>query len=104
MTHTQRLESITQELYNFSQDYKNQNEIGLGSEFEDTAKAIKQLIKVYNYGYDGYELDVINKHVTQKLNSLQRVLKTKSTNENDVNSHYILGSLNQYNTIIKKVN
>ncbi|MCD6017912.1 MAG: hypothetical protein K0S53_1033 [Bacteroidetes bacterium] len=103
MTHTQRLESITNELYDFSKNYKNQNEIGLSTEFEDAANAIQYLMKVYNYGYEGYEVDVWNKHVSQKLYSLQRVLKAKSSLQKDQTSIYILGSLMNYANTIKMI-
>lgn len=104
MTHTQRLASITNELYDFSTNYKNQNEINLGEEFEDTANALNHLVKVYNYGYDGYEIDVLNKHVSQKISTLQRVLNCKSSNQKDKTTIYALGSLSNYSTIIKKNN
>lgn len=103
MTHAQRLESITNELYDFGKNYKNQNEVGLGTEFEETAKAIQHLMKVYNYGYDGYEADVWNKHVSQKLIFLQRVIKVKSSNQKDQTSTYILGSLTNYASTLKLI-
>jgi len=103
MTHTQQLKSITDELYNFSKSYKNQNEVGLSTEFEDAANALNYLIKAYNYGYDGYEIDVWNKHVSQKLSSLQRVFKMKSSQQKDQTSIYILGSLTNYASVIKMI-
>jgi hypothetical protein len=103
MTHTQRLESITHELNDFGKNYKNQNEPGLGAEFEEAAKAIQHLVKVYNYGYEGYEVDVWNKHVSQKLNSLQRVIKVKSSQQHDQASTYILGSLSNYASALKMI-
>lgn len=103
MTHTQRLESITNELYNFGKNYKNQNEIGLGTEFEEAATAIRYLMKVYNYGYEGYEVDVWNKHVSQKLNYLQRVIKVKYSQQKDQTSTYILGSLTNYSSTLKMI-
>lgn len=101
MTNVQQLEAITNELYHFGENYKSKNEIGLGAEFQEAAEAIQHLMKVYNYGYDGYEVDVWNKHVSQKLNSLQRVVKVKSS-QKDESCNYILGSLTTYTKALNK--
>ena len=103
MTTTQQLETITHELYDFSKNYKNQNEVGLSSEFEETAKAIQYLVKVYNYGYEGYELEIWNRHISQKLNSLQRVIKVKSSQQKDQNNVFVLGSLSNYASTLKMI-
>ncbi len=103
MIPTERLESITTELYDFSKNYIK-DDACLGREFEDAANAIKHLISVYNYGYDGYEIDILNKYVSQKLTSLQRVIKVRSTKNKDDKTIYVLGSLNNYTMIIKTKN
>lgn len=100
MTRTQTLESITKELYVFSKNYNTQHETGIAKEFEDTANAVNHLVKVYNYGYEGYEVDVLNKHISQKLSALNRIIKAQYVAQQDT-TVTVLGILNNYTTIIK---
>lgn len=100
MTRTQTLESITKELYVFSKNYKNQHENGIAKEFEDTAKAVDHLVKVYNYGYEGYEIDVLNKHISKKLSALNRIIKAQYASQQN-SSMTVIGILNNYSTLIK---
>ncbi len=100
MTRTQTLESITKELYVFSKNYKNHHETGISKELEDTAKAVDHLVKVYNYGYEGYEVDVLNKYISQKLTALNRIIKAQYAAQQDTTVN-VLGILNNYTTLIK---
>lgn len=104
MTRTQTLESMTKELYAFSKNYKKQHEAGIAKEFADTANAVNHLINVYNYGYEGYEVDVLNTHISQKLTSLHRIIKVKHSDQKDTTSVSILGTLYNYSTLIKMNN
>ncbi|MDF2447923.1 MAG: hypothetical protein K0R26_427 [Bacteroidota bacterium] len=98
------LESIKKELNLFGKNLKEQNEIGLGAEFEETAEAIQYLANVYNYGYEGYEIDIWNKHISQKLSSLKRVIKVKSSQTQTIPRESILGALTGYENTIKHIN
>jgi len=75
MTHLEKLEVIKTELYDFSNKYKEQNNIVLSQSFIRIAILIHDLIEVFPKENSGKEVMVLTKVIQQKLMTLKTVLK-----------------------------
>jgi hypothetical protein len=75
MTHLEKLEIIKNDLYNFSNKYKEQNNIALSQSFIRIAILIHDLIEVFPKENSNKQVLILTKVIQQKLLALKTVLK-----------------------------